>query len=99
MRDLACSLSKSRAAAPDPYRAAAANVRSLSRMYKKLGLARVQPTARLAGGFEPAEILVEHHVALLAITARGRAGHSHPAGKPYPIEANPWSGIKWRSAF
>src|SRR5262245_32851614 len=22
-----------------------------------------------------------------------------PPGKPYPIEANPWSGMKWRSAF
>jgi hypothetical protein len=47
------------------------------------------------------EIHVEPTVAAARnhCTARGREGHSHPAGKPYPVEANPWSGMKWQSAF
>jgi hypothetical protein len=78
-----------------------ATVRSLSRLCEKLGVARVQPTALLPGGFEPAELHVEPTVAAARnhCTARGREGHSHPAGKPYPVEANPWSGMKWQSAF
>src|ERR1700716_3724761 len=40
-----------------------ATVRSLSRLCEKLGVARVQPTARLPGGFEPAELHVEPAVA------------------------------------
>src|SRR5260221_78739 len=32
-------------------------------------------------------------------TPGGREEYSHPAGKPYPVEANPWSGMEWRPAF
>ena len=71
-----------------------ATVRSLSRLCEKLGVARVQPQPVCRAVSSPPSFMLNPPSPLLATTAQPEAerGTAIPPGKPYPVEANPWSG-------